>query len=144
MVKSTKTTNSIKTQLGEKVGTQKKAIPRPPNSFMLWSASNRKNVQAEHPDSTNADISRFLGIKWNEMSIKDKKQWQILAEEKKQIHSKKYPGYKYQPKTTKPKTTKPKTTKPKNILKDEFIDGSIDGSTDGYLLFQLLIESDIY
>ena len=45
-----------------------KSIPRPPNSFMLWSASNRKNVQREHPDSTNADISRVLGKKWNKMT----------------------------------------------------------------------------
>jgi len=142
-----------------------KSIPRPPNSFMLWSASNRKNVQREHPDSTNADISRVLGKKWNKMTNEAKQPWKILAEEEKQIHSRKYPGYKYQPKsskpktfkhkpskhkttkpkpskhkTTKPKTTKPKTSKPKNILKDEFIDGFIDE----FSLFQSLIELGIY
>jgi len=138
-----------------------KSIPRPPNSFMLWSASKRKNVQAEHPGSTNADISRVLGKKWNKMTNEAKQPWQILAEEKKQIHSRKYPGYKYQPKSSKPKTSKPKTfkpktfkpktskpksskpksskrktSKPKNIFKDEFI--------DEFALFQFLITSNIY
>lgn len=122
-------------KVGEKVG-KKKAIPRPPNSFMLWGASNRNIVKQRHPYSTNADISRVLGKEWNKMPANKKQQWQILAEEAKLSHSTKYPDYKYQPKTSRPKPTKPKTSKPKNISNDDFI--------DEFSLFQCLIELYIY
>lgn len=49
-------------------------------------------------------ISRIIGHCWNSLPEEEKRIWRAKAEEEKQEHSKKYPGYRYTPVT---RTDKP-------------------------------------
>ncbi|ODV94959.1 hypothetical protein PACTADRAFT_29178, partial [Pachysolen tannophilus NRRL Y-2460] len=43
------------------------------------------------------DVSRELGKRWRNLAAEEKAYWNRCADEEKQKHAEKYPGYKYTP-----------------------------------------------
>ncbi|KAF9652043.1 HMG-box, partial [Thelephora ganbajun] len=73
-------------------------IPRPRNAFMIY----RSTVWAQQKIPTGIErdhrhISRIIGHCWNSLPEEQKRIWRAKAEEEKQEHLKKYPGYRYSP-----------------------------------------------
>ena len=84
-----------------------KRIPRPRNAFMIY----RSTVWAQQKIPTGIErdhrhISRIIGHCWNSLPEEEKRIWRATAEEEKQEHSRKYPGYRYSPVTRKDKPAK--------------------------------------
>lgn len=82
-----------------------KRIPRPRNAFMIY----RSTVWSQQKIPTGIErdhrhISRIIGHCWNSLPEEEKKIWRVKAEEEKQNHLRKYPGYRYSPVT---RTNKP-------------------------------------
>jgi hypothetical protein len=82
-----------------------KRIPRPRNAFMIY----RSTVWAQQKIPTGIErdhrhISRIIGHCWNSLPEEEKRIWRAKAEEEKQEHLRKYPGYRYSPIT---RTDKP-------------------------------------
>ena len=82
-----------------------KRIPRPRNAFMIY----RSTVWAQQKIPTGIEhdhrhISRIIGHCWNNLPEEEKGIWRAKAEEEKQEHLRKYPGYRYSPiaRTNKP------------------------------------------
>lgn len=50
-------------------------VKRPMNSFLLYSNEMRPILQAQHRDSTNAQISKMLGAKWKAMTPLEKQSY---------------------------------------------------------------------
>src|SRR6266542_4777963 len=76
--------------------------PRPPNGFLLC----RKNVhrQAKERGICNMRvISKVTGMLWRGASVDEKEQYENLALQVQNLHSKRYPNYKYKP-TSRAKT----------------------------------------
>src|SRR5206468_4327848 len=70
--------------------------PRPPNGFLLC----RKNVhrQAKERGVCNMRvISKVTGMLWRSASADEKEQYENLALQVQNLHSKRYPNYKYKP-----------------------------------------------
>ncbi|RIA83442.1 hypothetical protein C1645_786371 [Glomus cerebriforme] len=70
--------------------------PRPPNGFLLC----RKNVhrQARERGVCNMRvISKVTGMLWRSASTDEKEQYENLAQQVQNLHSLKYPNYKYKP-----------------------------------------------
>ncbi|RIB13156.1 hypothetical protein C2G38_2198594 [Gigaspora rosea] len=80
-------------------------IPRPPNGFLLC----RKNVhkQAKQRGIHNMRvISKVTGMLWRSASPQEKELYERLALDVQNLHSQRYPGYKYKPTSrAKPPTT---------------------------------------
>ena len=74
-------------------------ITRPPNCFMLWSCDMRKSIIKKQCRENNADISKYLGHMWMNMSSECKLQYRIKADKIKHEHKILYPNYKYIPKS---------------------------------------------
>lgn len=74
-------------------------ITRPPNCFMLWSCDMRKTIIKNQSHENNADISKYLGQMWMNMSNECKLHYRIKADKIKHEHKILYPNYKYTPKT---------------------------------------------
>ncbi|CAG8752003.1 10185_t:CDS:1, partial [Acaulospora colombiana] len=71
-------------------------IPRPPNGFLLC----RKNVHKQakqHGIHNMRVISKVTGILWRGASPDEKEQYEKLAMQVQNLHSERYPGYKYKP-----------------------------------------------
>ena len=84
-----------------------KRIPRPRNAFMIY----RSTVWAQQKIPTGIErdhrhISRIIGHCWNSLPEEEKRIWRVKAEEEKQEHLMKYPGYRYSPITRKDKPVK--------------------------------------
>ena len=84
-----------------------KRIPRPRNAFMIY----RSTVWAQQKIPTGIErdhrhISRIIGHCWNSLPEEEKRIWRAKAEEEKQEHLRKYPGYRYSPITRKDKPVK--------------------------------------
>ena len=84
-----------------------KRIPRPRNAFMIY----RSTVWAQQKIPTGIErdhrhISRIIGHCWNSLPEEEKQIWRTKAEEEKQEHLRKYPGYRYSPITRKDKPVK--------------------------------------
>jgi len=82
-----------------------KRIPRPRNAFMIY----RSTVWAQQKipvgiERDHRHISRIIGHCWNSLPDEEKQIWRAKAEEEKQEHLRKYPGYRYSPIT---RTNKP-------------------------------------
>lgn len=73
-------------------------IPRPRNAFILFRQKYHQSVLDEGSVfRTNPEVSRELGRRWRNLSVPEKDYWNNLADEEKQNHAKKYPGYRYTP-----------------------------------------------
>ncbi|KAF5353049.1 hypothetical protein D9758_008795 [Tetrapyrgos nigripes] len=77
--------------------TQPKRIPRPPNAFMLfrshfWSTQKDRIAERDH-----RQISRMVGVLWNEMPQDQKEVYRLKAVEVKKEHMKRFPNYRYAP-----------------------------------------------
>lgn len=82
-----------------------KRIPRPRNAFMIY----RSTVWAQQKipmgiERDHRHISRIIGHCWNSLPEEEKGIWRAKAQEEKQEHLRKYPGYRYSPIT---RTDKP-------------------------------------
>ena len=89
-----------------------KRIPRPRNAFMIY----RSTVWAQQKIPTGIErdhrhISRIIGHCWNSLPEEEKQTWRTKAEEEKQEHLKKYPGYRYSPVTRADKPIKRKVNR---------------------------------
>ena len=87
---TTMTSSVSSDELGEK-------IKRPMNAFILWSRERRRELANEDPNMHNFEISKRLGIEWNRLDAKEKKQFYDEAQKLKEEHRKNYPDYKYHP-----------------------------------------------
>lgn len=75
-----------------------KGPPRPPNGFLLC----RKNVHKEARSKGICNmrvISKVTGILWRGASSEEKEKYEKLSAQVNDLHSKRYPGYKYRPTT---------------------------------------------
>ena len=48
-------------------------MSRPANSFILYCKDNRNNLQKEHSELSNSEISSLLGKEWREMGVEQKR-----------------------------------------------------------------------
>jgi hypothetical protein len=76
--------------------------PRPPNSFILYRREKHSEIVAQHQSQgakamNNNMISKIVADMWRQESPEVKAIYAAKAEEEKQAHLLKYPGYKYRP-----------------------------------------------
>ena len=86
-----------------------KRIPRPANCFMIFRADWARNFVANATQGKCArqkqkDVSQSAAAAWNDLSPALRQLYKIQADIIKEEHSKKYPGWVYQPKTVKRKS----------------------------------------
>ena len=83
-----------------------KHVKRPMNAFMVWSQIERRKIAELQPDIHNADISKYLGRQWRQLTDADRQPFIEEAERLRLLHLQEYPDYKYQPrKKQKPAVT---------------------------------------
>jgi hypothetical protein len=75
-----------------------KHIKRPMNAFMVWAQAARRALSKTHPTLHNAQLSKTLGNMWHQLKEDQKVPFIEEANRLRDEHSKKNPGYKYQPK----------------------------------------------
>ena len=80
---------------------QGKRVPRPMNSFMVFSHLERKRLAEENPELHNADLSKILGRKWKTLTPAHRQPYIDEAERLRVVHSETYPEYKYKPRRRK-------------------------------------------
>ncbi|KJX94883.1 hypothetical protein TI39_contig4153g00002 [Zymoseptoria brevis] len=73
-------------------------IPRPRNAFILYRQHYQAQVVSEHQGLANPEISKIIGLRWQNETPETKSKWKALAEEEKLRHQAQYPTYRYQPK----------------------------------------------
>lgn len=78
-----------------------KKVPRPMNSFMVFSHLERKRLAEENPELHNADLSKILGRKWKTLSPGQRQPYIDEAERLRVLHTETYPEYKYKPRKRK-------------------------------------------
>ncbi|TFB04691.1 Repressor of filamentous growth 1 [Trichoderma ghanense] len=71
--------------------------PRPRNSFMLFRQHHQREVAKAHKGLSNPDISKIIGAMWRDAADDEREKWTLRAEEEKESHGAKYPGYRYKP-----------------------------------------------
>lgn len=84
-------------------------IPRPKNAFILYRQhlhqflfpKDKAQLGSQDSFKTNSLVSREIGRRWRSLSPEEKKYWQDLANNEKELHKEKYPGYKYVPRKLK-------------------------------------------
>ena len=74
-----------------------KHVKRPMNAFMVWSQIERRKIAEVQPDIHNADISKYLGRRWRQLTDADRQPFIEEAERLRLLHLQEYPDYKYQP-----------------------------------------------
>ncbi len=108
---------------------EKNKVPRPMNSFMVFSHLERKRLAEDNPELHNADLSKILGRKWKTLSPLHRQPYIDEAERLRVQHTETFPDYKYKPRRRKhPKrnTKKFSTLSPNDIkLKMSVQDGII-------------------
>ncbi|CCD25174.1 HMG-box domain-containing protein NDAI_0E03570 [Naumovozyma dairenensis CBS 421] len=85
-------------------------IPRPRNAFILFRQhlhhtlfpKEKEMLIKEGSFKANSQVSRDIGQRWRQLTDEEKKYWQDLAQKEKEWHKKKYPNYKYTPRSKEP------------------------------------------
>ncbi|CAG8474151.1 18811_t:CDS:1 [Acaulospora morrowiae] len=77
--------------------TKQKKPPRPPNAFILYRRSKQSDIVAANEGITNNEVSKQIGEMWHRESAAEKQKFQLLADQAKIEHLKKFPDYKYRP-----------------------------------------------
>jgi hypothetical protein len=77
---------------------KEKRVPRPMNPFMCFAKHNRALLKIQLNISSNSDVSKELGNRWNKMPLEQKIVYIKEADEIKYKHAIEYPFYKYCPK----------------------------------------------
>ncbi|XP_065370394.1 probable serine/threonine-protein kinase DDB_G0282963 [Calliphora vicina] len=72
-------------------------IKRPMNAFMVWSQMERRKICEKTPDLHNAEISKELGRRWQQLGKEEKQPYISEAEKLRKLHMIEYPNYKYRP-----------------------------------------------
>ena len=80
---------------------ESKRVPRPMNSFMVFSHLERKRLAEENPELHNADLSKILGRKWKSLTPAQRQPYIDEAERLRVVHTETYPEYKYKPRRRK-------------------------------------------
>eukprot|EP00112_Aurelia_sp_Birch-Aquarium-sp1_P017588 Seg4091.1 transcript_id=Seg4091.1/GoldUCD/mRNA.D3Y31 product="Transcription factor Sox-7" protein_id=Seg4091.1/GoldUCD/D3Y31 len=78
-----------------------KKVPRPMNSFMVFSHLERKRLAEENPELHNADLSKILGRKWKSLTPAQRQPYIDEAERLRVVHTETFPDYKYKPRRRK-------------------------------------------
>lgn len=75
------------------------APPRPPNAWILYRSDKLRELPPAPPGERRAqsDVSRLISTMWKQETDATRQYYERLADEKKQEHSIKYPGYRFQP-----------------------------------------------
>ncbi|TPX54661.1 hypothetical protein SeMB42_g00168 [Synchytrium endobioticum] len=103
---SVKYTPALSADDTTKKGTKKEkpanAIPRPPNSFILYRRERHAAITADYKSAAgkvlnNNVISKIVASMWQNESPEVKALYTAKAEAAKKMHREKYPNYKYQP-----------------------------------------------
>lgn len=84
-------------------------IPRPKNAFILYRQhlhqflfpKDKSLLDTQGSFKTNSQVSREIGHRWRSLPPDEKKYWQDLADNEKELHKEKYPDYKYVPRKIK-------------------------------------------
>lgn len=116
-----------KTPYTDATKTKKKTnhVRRPMNAFMVWAQQQRRKISETKPDMHNAEISKQLGVEWKLLTIEEKRPYVEEAETLREMHTKQWPEYKYQPKKKKNKAPPAKepvpsaTSKPGKAVRQE-------------------------
>ena len=67
------------------------------NAFMVFSQLERRKIVQLAPDMHNAEISKYLGVRWKRLTDEERRPFIDEAERLKMLHSREYPDYKYKP-----------------------------------------------
>lgn len=94
--------------------TKQKKPPRPPNAFILYRRSKQSDIVATNKGITNNEVSKQIGEMWHKESVAEKQKFQLLADQAKIEHLKKFPDYKYRPR--KPHEKRRRTKRPSASL----------------------------
>ncbi|PFH52009.1 hypothetical protein AMATHDRAFT_57692 [Amanita thiersii Skay4041] len=74
--------------------------PRPPNAWIIYRSEKIRTLpplKPGEPRRAQADVSRLISDMWKNETEEERSRYELLAEEKKVEHLKKYPGYRFQP-----------------------------------------------
>ncbi|KAF9414029.1 hypothetical protein BGZ94_000539 [Podila epigama] len=85
--------NKIVPSSGNTLPGSSKKIPRPPNSFLIY----RKEHATKYAGLVATELSTKLAMAWKKESPERKAHYAALAEQAKQEHAIKFPGYKFTP-----------------------------------------------
>ncbi len=67
---------------------------RSKNAFMFFSAAKRAEIKEANPDMKSTDISKELGTRWKALSDDDKKPFELLAANDKEVYDQAMAAYK--------------------------------------------------
>lgn len=65
--------------------------------FMLFRQHHQREVAKAHKGLSNPEISKIIGAMWRDAADEEREKWTLRAEEEKESHGAKYPGYRYKP-----------------------------------------------
>ncbi|OBZ79813.1 putative transcription factor SOX-14 [Grifola frondosa] len=72
--------------------------PRPPNAFMVFrSVCWAVLKHSDFPERHHANFSVIIGRRWHMLTPAQQAVFGLIANEEKEIHAERYPGYKYRP-----------------------------------------------
>ncbi|CAG8471290.1 10481_t:CDS:1 [Acaulospora colombiana] len=94
--------------------TKQKKPPRPPNAFILYRRSKQPDIVAANEGISNNEVSKQIGEMWHKESVAEKQKFQLMADQAKIEHLKKFPDYKYRPR--KPHEKRRRTKRPSASL----------------------------
>ncbi|KAF8902739.1 high mobility group box domain-containing protein, partial [Gymnopilus junonius] len=73
-------------------------IPRPPNAFMLFRADFVKQKHVPGSVETNhVSLSKIIGECWRQLSLEQKRVWEVKAKQEKAAHKAMFPDYRFRP-----------------------------------------------
>ena len=72
-------------------------IGRPLNCFLVYSKTERRRIQQQHPRMLQTRISEILGARWKSLSKEEKGKYQDKAKHLNRLHKVEFPDYTYRP-----------------------------------------------